>query len=193
MKLKTAFAHVPKPDSPPPGTCRHMPDALSPPANAHTHNDPLGTRLQIETEPGKLPFPPNHLHLYHRKVMTPHVKNAPASENYRGDCSCPNTNRGDEWQVSLDPPPKLQNAFAHSSFLLSLNRVQGDGGAVGSATVPHTSPEYGPESPGEAFDRLFELYQRVGDGPSGEGFVTTLICEILMLKVMQRSMKKRRS
>ena len=53
------------------------------------------------------------------------------------------------------------------------------------------APEYGPESPGEALDRLFERYQRVGDGPSGEAFVTTLICEILMLKVRQRSMEKR--
>ena len=52
------------------------------------------------------------------------------------------------------------------------------------------APEYGPESPREAVDRLLEYYQKLSP-VDHVGFVAALIGEVVTLKVMQRSMQKR--
>ena len=52
------------------------------------------------------------------------------------------------------------------------------------------APEYGPESPSEAVDRLLEYYQKLSP-VDHVGFVAALIGEVVTLKVMQRSMQKR--
>ena len=54
------------------------------------------------------------------------------------------------------------------------------------------APEYGPESPSEAVDRLLEYYQKLG--PVDQvGFVAALVGEVITLKVMQRCMEERKA
>ena len=47
------------------------------------------------------------------------------------------------------------------------------------------APEYGPESPSEAVDRLFKYYEKL-DQADRTAFVAALIGELVTLKVMGR-------
>ena len=51
------------------------------------------------------------------------------------------------------------------------------------------APEYGPESPNEAVERLFRYYRRAGD-QGKHAFVAALIAECVALKAMLRSPKE---
>ena len=51
------------------------------------------------------------------------------------------------------------------------------------------APEYGPESPSEAVNRLLEYYQRF-DTPDRTAFVAALIGELVTMKTKERALNE---